>query len=123
MREIRLVEGEANALKAGRRDADTRLMTRLSGLLPVSRPAVAVASVSSCALVGAAALGVVGPPVVAGAVCAAAVTAVLSLRAAPRRHGSDLLPPLRADGVPSAVTIVAPRAGEVVAGEPAHPAA
>jgi hypothetical protein len=125
MREFRLVQIqiEENALKPGGRAADTRLMTRLGGLLPVSRPAMAVATVSSCALVGAATLGAVTPPVVVGALCAAAVTAVLSARSSRRRRAGNLLTPLATDQPPTAVTIVAPRASEVSAGTSAHPAA
>jgi len=91
-------------------------MRRFGGLDRISRPAVALASVSSCALVGVAALGAVTPPVVAGAVGAAAVTAALSVRAGrthePRR---SLLPDIPVGTAPSAVTISAPRASDAAA--------
>ena len=96
-------------------------MTSFGGARLVSRPAVAVASASSCALVCAAAIGAVTPPVVAGALGAAAVTAVLSARAARSGQGEhDLLTPLPMGQAPTGVTVIAPRARELAAGRPAR---
>ena len=99
-------------------------MTRFGGLGPISRPAVALASASSCAVVGAAAVGAMGPLVVVGGVCCAAATAVLSARDV-RRHRSErpLLAPLPMGQDPSGLTVVAPRAGQLAAEESVHSAA
>ena len=98
-------------------------MTRFGGLGPISRPAVALASATSCAVVGAAAVGAIGPLVVVG-VCGAAATAVLSARDG-RRHRSQrpLLSPLAMGGAPSGVTIVAPRARDLADAESVNSAA
>ena len=99
-------------------------MTRFGGLGPISRPAVALASASSCAVVGAAAVGAIGPLVVVGGVCGAAATAVLSARDG-RRHRSQrpLLSPLAMGGTPAGVTIVAPRARDLADAESVNSAA
>ena len=99
-------------------------MRRFGGLDRISRPAVALASASSCALIGAAALGAVTPPVVAGAVGAAAVTAALSVRAGrPQEPRRSLLPDLAVGAPPSAVTITAPRASDAATAPSVHSAA
>lgn len=99
-------------------------MTRFGGLGPISRPAVALASASSCAVVAAAALGAVTAPVVAGAVGAAALTALLSTQAGRAgRSKPSVLPPLPVGTAPSHVTVVALRAREVATGQAVHSAA
>jgi len=95
-------------------DADTEPMIRSGGPRPVPRPALAVATASSCVVICAGVVGALGAPVVAGALGAAALAAVLSARgqqpAEPR-----LLAPLPM-GMPSTrADIVAPRAGELAA--------
>ena len=97
-------------------------MTRFGGLGPVSRPAVALASASTCAVVGAAAVGATGPLVVVGGVCCAAAGAVLSARDVARRNRSErpLLSPLAMGGTTSGVTIIAPRACDLADAESVH---
>ncbi|MDP8937225.1 MAG: hypothetical protein M3O23_05785 [Actinomycetota bacterium] len=99
-------------------------MSRFGGFDRISRPAVALASASSCAVVCAAVLGAPTTPMVAGAVGSAAVTAVLSARHT-RAHRSrpGLLPPLPVGTAPSHVTITALRAREVATGQAVHSAA
>ncbi len=89
-------------------------MTRFGDLGPISRPAVALASASSCAIVGAAAVGAMGPVVIVGGVCCAAATAVLSARDVRRRRPErQLLPPLRMGQDSPGLTVVAPRARQL----------
>ena len=99
-------------------------MTRFGGLGPISRPAVALASASSCAVVCAAAFGAVTAPVVAGAIGAAGLTALLSARGGrPHESTSGVLRPLPIGTATSHVTITAPRAGEVAEEQSVHSAA
>ena len=98
-------------------DADTQLMTRFGGLRPVPRPALAVATASSCVVICAGVVGALGAPVVVGALGAAAVAAVLSARgqqpAEPR-----LLAPLPMGMAYTRADVGAPRARDLAAGRP-----
>ena len=99
-------------------------MTRFGGLGPISRPAVALASASSCAVVAAAVAGAMGPVVTVGGVCCAAATAVLSLRDVRRNRPQRPFPaPLPMGRPPTGVTIVAPRAHQLAAEESVDSAA
>jgi hypothetical protein len=97
-------------------DADTSLMESFRLVMPVSRPAVAVAAAASCAVVGAAVVGAMTPPVVVGGLCAAGLTAALSARGARRDAEPRLFAPLPIGTAPTSVTVVAPRAGDVAGG-------
>ncbi len=117
-------DGAEIPLKSSTDDADTSPMTRFGGPFSLSRPAVALATVSSCAVVCAAFLGALTPPVVVGALGAAAVTGVLSARSARRQQPRrTILANLPVGTAPSAVTITAPRARDAAATGSVHSAA
>lgn len=99
-------------------DADTDRMTRFGGPRPVPRPALAVATASSCVVICAGVVGALGAPVVIGALGAAALAAVLSARGQ-QPDEPRLLAPLPM-GMPSTrADIFAPRAGDLAATRPA----
>ena len=111
---------DGKVLKHEGRDADDKPMTRFGDPRPVPRPALAVATASSCMVILAGAAGVLGAPVVVGALGAAALGAVLSARGA-RPAEPRLLAPLPM-GVPSSrAAVAAPRAGDLAAtGQAVH---